>query len=384
MGISIKTSHFIKPKLAISIYLFITILQISDLNQYFDFHIYHKIKLVVTSILINEDPIDIVYGWLNGSDPVWNKAFQYLSKKHNIQMRKKNFDMRFIEGDELRYSLRSIEMFAIHFIRYIFIIVPNTYTQIPCWLNTFHPKLKIISQRDIFTQTIPDEFQNDTNSIFIFNSNSIDNSIPSIPGLSDKFIYMNDDFFYGRKVEKSDFFDEKGRPKILVNVHNFNNVENEYRRLSLTGKNDFSGTKFNAVLCGTVILMKNKLNTYSNLDFYHVSFPYTKRLWKEAMTIFGNEINNTVSSPFRSVTDVLFQALALQYGLYKNQVIPVQFQLEDSRFVMISSSRNLNELELITKQHPKVFCINCDNTDFVYKSQEFLSSYFPNKSSFEL
>lgn len=37
-----------------------------------------------------------------------------------------------------------------------------------------------------------------------------------------------------------------------------------------------------------------------------MQFPYTKSLWKDALSIFGEEINRTLSSPFRNATDILF------------------------------------------------------------------------------
>ena len=333
---------------------------------------------------IDDDSVDIVYLWVNGSDPLWQKYFLYSAKKYNLKMKKKQFDARFIEGDELKYSLRSIEMFVLHFIRYVFLIVPNFNTQIPCWLNTSHPQIKILFLRDIFPLPIPEEYRNDPNSVFIFNSNSIDNIIPSIPNLADKFIYMNDDYFFGNRVEKSDFFDEDGRPKMIVNTHNFRNAYREYQKLEILSRNDFAGNNFNAVITGTVSLIQKKLNFSANLDLYHVAHPYRKDLWKEALMIFGKEINETIASPFRAAKDIQAGMLSLQFGLYRNQIIPIQFQKTFAHFVILWSQRDLKELKEIAEQRPKMFCINCDNANLVSQNQMFLSSYFPNKSSFEL
>ena len=52
-----------------------------------------------------------------------------------------------------------------------------------------------------------------------FNSNSINLNIPKIPGLSEKFIIMNDDTFFNKKVKPSFFFDERGRAIVLYNKH---------------------------------------------------------------------------------------------------------------------------------------------------------------------
>lgn len=79
-----------------------------------------------------QSTIDIVYTWVNGSDPLWVSSFRYVSKKNRIKIKDKLFKMRFIDGDELRFSLRSIEKYALHIINKIYIIVANNSTQIPC------------------------------------------------------------------------------------------------------------------------------------------------------------------------------------------------------------------------------------------------------------
>lgn len=48
---------------------------------------------------------------------------------------------RFQDNEELRYSLRSIEMFA-PWVRNIYIV---TNGQLPNWLNLEHPRLKVIT-----------------------------------------------------------------------------------------------------------------------------------------------------------------------------------------------------------------------------------------------
>ncbi|KAL5007073.1 hypothetical protein ScPMuIL_015879 [Solemya velum] len=100
---------------------------------------------------------------------------------------------RFQDNEELRYSLRSVEMFA-PWVRNIYIV---TNGQIPYWLNLEHPRLKIITHDEIF---------DNKSHLPTFGSPAIEANIHKIPGLSDKFIYMNDDVLFGVEVWPDDFF----------------------------------------------------------------------------------------------------------------------------------------------------------------------------------
>ena len=61
----------------------------------------------------NMGEIDLVYLWVNGSDPKWQA-------KHNACIGKTeansdvNCDGRYADNDELKYSLRSVDMYAPH------------------------------------------------------------------------------------------------------------------------------------------------------------------------------------------------------------------------------------------------------------------------------
>lgn len=75
--------------------------------------------------------------------------------------------------------------------------------QIPSWLDTSNPKVSIVSHQEIFTnkQALP-----------TFSSPSIEMNLHHIKGLSNYFIYFNDDVFLGSPVTPADFMSlEKGQ-----------------------------------------------------------------------------------------------------------------------------------------------------------------------------
>jgi hypothetical protein len=104
---------------------------------------------------------------------------------------------RFRDWGFLKYVMRGIDTYM-PFIDRIHLVVMMD-SQVPEWVN--REKVNIVYHEDI----IPKEF------LPLFNSSSIEMFIHKIPGLSEEFIYFNDDFFPTQPLEYSDFFDGNGK-----------------------------------------------------------------------------------------------------------------------------------------------------------------------------
>tara|TARA_R110002050_G_scaffold150757_1_gene277697 strand:- start:234 stop:554 length:321 start_codon:yes stop_codon:yes gene_type:complete len=81
---------------------------------------------------------------------------------------------------QLRYSLRSIMKFA-GWVRHIYIV---TNGQVPSWLDVSHPRITVVAHEEIFT---------DPSDLPTFSSPAIEVHLHRIPGLSNRWIYFNDD-----------------------------------------------------------------------------------------------------------------------------------------------------------------------------------------------
>lgn len=154
--------------------------------------------------------VDVVYTWVNGSDPIWFAEMQkykvLYNKEHNITTEETGDTAtsanRFRDNDELkyvlfiifncRYSLRSLEVNA-PWIRNVYIV---TNGQVPSWIDTTNPHLHIITHKEIFK---------DQSALPTFSSPAIEMNLHHIPGLSDYFLYFNDDVFLGSPVHLTDF-----------------------------------------------------------------------------------------------------------------------------------------------------------------------------------
>ncbi|KAL3671260.1 hypothetical protein V7S43_003192 [Phytophthora oleae] len=162
-------------------------------------------------------PIDVVYTWVNGTDPRWKKEKDFWHKhwiasltgqplpvwgeEANVKGKDdSNSDNRFRDNEELRYSLRSLEKYA-PWVRHIYVVTDG---QIPSWLDIESPKLSIVKHRDIFANK---------SHLPVFSSPAIEWSLDNIPGLSDMFLYFNDDVFLGSPVKPEDFVSQTGVQK---------------------------------------------------------------------------------------------------------------------------------------------------------------------------
>ncbi|XP_046742715.1 N-acetylglucosamine-1-phosphotransferase subunits alpha/beta isoform X2 [Diprion similis] len=144
-------------------------------------------------------PIDVVYTWVNGSDPTFLQNLEKYVPVTDVNIATSRFD----DKDELRYSLRSLEMYA-PWVRHVYIV---TNGQIPSWLDMDNPRLTLIAHEDIFVNH---------DDLPTFSSPAIESHIHRIPGLSDKFLYFNDDVLLGADVWPEDFVTKAGGQKVYL------------------------------------------------------------------------------------------------------------------------------------------------------------------------
>lgn len=135
--------------------------------------------------------VDAVYTWVNHADAGWQSLWKDTFPE-------KAFDPdRYTSNDELRFSLRSLNKYA-PWLNRIHIV---TNCSKPSWLAD-EPRINWVAHEDIF----PDQIALPT-----FNSHAIEACLHKIPGLTEKFIYLNDDFVLAQPCLPVDFFDEIGR-----------------------------------------------------------------------------------------------------------------------------------------------------------------------------
>ena len=185
---------------------------------------------------LKSDPIDAVVLWVDPTDTNWQKSYFKYSNKPNIDKK------RFSDNGELRYCLRGL-YHNTPWLRNIYLV---TCGHKPRWLNLEkNNKIKLISHEEIFPKgTLP-----------CFNSSVIEMFIHKIPGLSDYFIYSNDDTLITRYTPKNYFFDNQGRPYFNEHKDKFLHLREGYYDLK-----DCTQTTFhNAMILINSITKQNNI-----------------------------------------------------------------------------------------------------------------------------
>ena len=90
--------------------------------QHFIYNEYIVLWIDIMTDGFKDFPVDIVYLWCNSNDIDWKIKKNNELLKYNIQLDDDSINAcRFIDNDELKYSLRSLEKFA-PWINNIFIV----------------------------------------------------------------------------------------------------------------------------------------------------------------------------------------------------------------------------------------------------------------------
>lgn len=306
--------------------------------------------------------IDLVYLWVDGSDPVWMEKRNAAIGKPNESGT--NCKGRYSNHDELKYSIRSIEKYA-PWIRKIFIV---TDSQTPSWLDTTNPKVRIVDHKEILPpRALP-----------CFNSRVLEHHLHLIPCLAERFIYANDDMLLWKPVTPSDFFAEDGLPIIRFN-------RRPLRKLSLFIKEKLLHKKLSnyvKTIHRTALLVQKKFGKYYNGKTHHNIDAYLKADNEHIRSIFATEIDASLPNHKRADNDVqrnVYSYAALSLGRahlkYVTQRTSFRFHID-----------NPAQYDKLLKYDPTFVCMN--DSEFATdadreKAALFLQSRFPEKSSLE-
>lgn len=307
--------------------------------------------------------IDIVYLWVDGSDPQWLKKKQLFTGavSDNSEM---NAPGRYINNDELKYALRSVEKYA-PWIRNIFIVTDN---QKPDWLNHDNPKIKLIDHKDIMpTETLP-----------TFNSSVIEYFLYRIPGLSEYFLFANDDMFFNAPLSPDFFFREDGLPIVRLKRKPFGKWH--YWLKAIVGKK--LGQYAKKVYDGALLVEKKFGAYYSGVPHHNID-GYRKSDYRKAVEeIFSDEIKKSQYHRVRTYGD--FHRSTFSYYTLAIGHAHLKYVGRKESIRILTHKHNLSQH--LHRYNPKLFCLNDSQRvtdEHRKKIMPFLESLFPKSSSFE-
>ncbi|MQY09326.1 stealth conserved region 3 domain-containing protein [Actinomadura macrotermitis] len=310
-------------------------------------------------------PIDVVYTWVDGDDPAWrarrDAAFAELGRP---PVDAAGADARFRSRDELRYSLRSLEMFA-PWVRTVHIVTDR---QVPAWLDTAHPRIRVVDHSEIF---------GDRGALPSFNSHAIETQLHHIEGLSEHFLYFNDDVFLGGPVEPGRFFHPSGTARYFPSP----------TPVPLTPVSPDDDFNFSAGKNNRVLIEEAFGHTLTHA-FLHAPHPLRRDVLADIAERFPAETARTAASRVRAHDDIAVpSSLHHYYAFFTGRGVPA-----DLRCAYINvgdASQHPRLTQILTQRQFEVFCLNDTHHGDLPADEQgqivfaFLEGYFPVASSFE-
>lgn len=307
--------------------------------------------------------IDLVFSWVDGSSPEYIAARR--ARMAGVVVGEgDDHEARFRQINELKYALRSVYMFA-PWIRRIFIA---TDSPAPSWLAD-HPGVTIVRSEEFFA---------DRSVLPTHNSQAVESQLHHIEGLSEHFLYSNDDMFFGRAVGPDLFFTPGGITKF---------IEAE-TRIGL-GDNDAERSGFENAARVNRKLLWNRFGRITTRHLEHSAAPLRRSVVSQMEQEFPAEFAKTAGSRFRaadniSVTNSFYHYYALLTGQAVTQTAA------KVKYVDTTVRAGLNYLpKLLSKRNMDFFCLNDGSFPEVPAEEraelvtDFLEKYFPIKAPWE-
>ena len=304
-----------------------------DLFQFKIFKLFEEVEFKKEYVdIVEKEPIDVVMKYIDLTD-------ENLNRSGIIQIKKDK------DHEELRYSVRSILQY-LPWVRKIFIIMPNEKVKYFKPIDEIKEKIVYLKDKDVLG------FDSANIYAFLFNLYKLDKF-----GVSDNFIYMDDDYFIGKYLNKSDFFYyEPKEKKVVPSLINYYFNEFDRKKVNSNYKYLFrikyrihphKHMGWRIALSSTEKFFCDFYNSSRLIytEFTHNAIPMNVNDLKEIFQVIQNYkyINETLYSIERHVLTLLTQSF---YGLYilnikKRKVHTIQYRyfvIEDINFALLNDS----------------------------------------------
>ncbi|WP_172387495.1 stealth conserved region 3 domain-containing protein [Streptomyces sp. MNP-20] len=310
-------------------------------------------------------PVDAVYTWVDDTDPAWRSARAAALGDGDGGASADTGAVRFRNRDELRYSLRSLAMYA-PWVRHVYLVTAG---QVPAWLDEDHPGLTVVDHRDLFAD--PD------GCLPTFNSHAIETQLHRIDGLSEHFLYFNDDMFLGRPTAPDTFFLPSGLARFF-----WSSVSVPDLPVSAADEGYLAAAKNNRAL------LRRDFGRTATHCLLHVPYALRRDVLAELAERYGDELAATARSPFRGAGDhSVVSSLFQHYAYLTGRAVPGSLAYD---FVDIAERADHARLgQLLQSRAKTAFCVgetpggDVSDEEAALALRAFLAAYFPVASPYE-
>lgn len=339
---------------------------------------------------MEEQQIDFVVTWLDSNDPEWKKSYAQYSPNAKGDMS----EARFRDMEIFHFWFRAVEVYA-PWVRKVFLITNGKF---PDWIKKDCPKLELVKHEDYMPK----------DCLPTFNSCAIELYLHKIKGLSEHFVYFNDDMMLNAPV-RPDYYFRKGLPcdmnketcfnvpiytekdrfginmSMLANIGIINAHFRRWNTVRQSPKRWFGTHLGIKGLLMSGILSRQRL--FVGFSNFHTEQAYLKTVFDE---VWDKEPEFMRASCSRFREEIIANPYIFRYWQFaSNRFHPMK---RNSRFFFLTEKKSLEGIEraLYDKNYYSV-CLNdtslCSDEDYIIIKdglQAMLQKKYPLKSSFEI
>ncbi len=300
-------------------------------------------------------PVDVVYTWVDGNELAWRERKE--ATKARLDGRAFNPSAmnasRYIDRDELRFSLRSLEAYA-DFVHHVWLVTDD---QVPEWLDMTCGHLTVVDHRELF---------GDDGALPTFNSHAIEARLHHIDGLAEHYLYMNDDFFFGRRVTGELFFHRNGAWRFFPS----------HATIGL-GEATVDDEPVDAAAKNGRSLLSKRFGIEVSQKLKHVPHPQRRSVAFALEKEFDETFRSVWKSQFRNTHDIsTASSLIHHFGYVTGNAFPATIA---SSYVDVSGHNLEGQLDgLLRRRTVDAWCLNdqASQEDDVARQREIVHHFF--------
>ena len=316
--------------------------------------------------IIEKEPIDILIKYIDLRDPQLNrKGIHQINKD--------------LDNEELRYSIRSI-LKNIPWVRKIYILMPNEKVRYFKELNEIKEKIVYVKDKDLIG------FDSSSSLVFQFRYWKMKEF-----NMSDNFIAMDDDCYFGKPLKKTDFFyvdNKKVVPLIITSKFLKFNKEEVYNNIYYYKTNikkskkeqNFEQFQYSKHLTYSLIMQSLSKKELIVPKFTHNAIPTNINEIKEIYDLINESQfrKTTLYSYYRHIESLQFQTFVLGYTFnrYKKKIKNISHKL-----IRFGNS-------LFSNYNYDLFCVNTNSHENSELSSKIfkivMEKLYPDKSPYEI
>lgn len=310
------------------------------------------------------EPIDALYTWVDGDWPGYDDLLQrYAHDRHDRNPNRYRDNLSL-----LKYSLRSLERFA-PFIRDVVLVTCRP--QVPAWLDP--ARVRVVHHDEFIPAAV----------LPTFNSFAIVSHLDRVPGLSRRFVYVEDDRLFLAPVAPGDLFDASGQPRVVFEPRH---------AVSPARESDAALSPWNRALAYSNRLLNERYGVKRRHTVGHVPLAIDADGWRAMVSAWPGAFARTAASRFRAAGNVAPEHLYPHFMIEERRAMPYDaksrlFRTAYHPLNNVFLHQRLN-LARLSWQRPTFLCMNDNfgerpNPRVVALVRDTLERWFPTPSRFE-